>query len=183
MKILIIPQKEQFDEKVVDSALRTNSNIEAKELKTHIVYAGEYYYHNEDRLKSFILQGLKKFKIKSVMMTIIHMHRYGLITKEVMENYYKGEKYEKTSVNDDLESFFEDLRLGKEPNEYVKTYFLPKLTEEEMALVERKDPIYLGTFQTSFQNPDVKEAEMTLSESNSKFVYGWGRRRTFTIEN
>ena len=84
-------------------------------------------------------------------------------------------------VNDDLESFFEDLRLGNEPDDKVTTYFLPKLTEEEMKLVGRKDTTYLLTFHNS--NPDVEEAEMLLSESDSKYVEGWGWRTTFTIEN
>ena len=44
-----------------------------------------------------------------------------------MANYYKGKEYEKFSFNDDLESFFEDLRLGKDPKEQALTYFLPKL--------------------------------------------------------
>ena len=118
-------------------------------------------------------------------MTITYMWRSNLITKEAMEKYCKGEKRIKNSVNDDLESFFEDLRLGKKPKEDTVVYFLPKLTEEEMKLVERKDISYLETFQQTFRrlNPDVPEAEMMLSESNSKYVYGMGDRQTFTIEN
>ena len=120
---------------------------------------------------------MKKYKIKSVMVTIIHMWRLNLITKESMEKYCKGEKAEKDSVNDDLESFFKDLRLGKEPDEFVHTYFLPKLTEEEMELIEKEDINYLETFRWP------REAEMKPSVSDSKFVYGYGRRKTFTIEN
>ena len=98
-----------------------------------------------------------------------------------MDKYCKGEKIRKDSVNDDLESFFQDLRLGQETDEFVQNYYFPKLTKEEMELVERKDISYLETFDSL--NPDVAKAEMKLSESDSKFVYGWCRRRTFTIEN
>ena len=98
-----------------------------------------------------------------------------------MESYCKGEKDEKDSVNDDLESLFETIRLGKDPDEKVETYFLPKLTEEELKLVERRDTSYLKTLWSP--NPDVDETEMMLSESDSKYVRGWGRRRTFVIEN
>ena len=141
---------------------------------------------------------MEKYKIKSVMVTIISLERWKLITKEAMEDYCKGEEAEKVSVNDDLESFFEDLRLGKEPpHQSVFTYFLPKLTEEEMELVERKDTSYLQTFYnwklrhispdvTGFQPPcyrPLKEAKTKLSESDSKFVQGIGRRRTFTIKS
>ena len=115
------------------------------------------------------------------MVTIISLERWKLITKEAMEDYCKGEEAEKVSVNDDLESFFEDLRLGKEPpHQSVFTYFLPKLTEEEMELVERKDRSYFETF-LYVEEADVKEAEMKLSESDLKFVQGFGCRRTFTI--
>ena len=40
-----------------------------------------------------------------------------------MEKYCKGEEKEKYSVNDDLESFFENLRLGKEPDEGYYLFF------------------------------------------------------------
>ena len=115
-------------------------------------------------------------------MTEINLSRFKIITKEAMEKYCKGEdEFQKDSVNDDLESFFEDLRLGKEPDDIGYTYFLPKLTKEEMKLVERKDTSYLETFDMS--NPDVPEDEMKLSESDSKFVLGLSLRNTFPIEN
>ena len=124
---------------------------------------------------------MKKNKIKSLTITIIDIRRDKLITKEEMEKYCKGENdYRKNSVNDDLELLFEDLRLEKE-SKYANTYFLPKLTKKELKLVERKDKIYLQTFH--WAKPDVKEAEMMLSESDSKFVEGIGRRDTYTIEN
>ena len=106
-----------------------------------------------------------------------------------MESYCKGEQDEKDSVNDDLESLFENIRLGKEPDELVGTYFLPKLTEKELELVERRDTTYLQTFYLEAVggavglNPDVDETKMMLSESDSKYVRGFSRRRTFVIEN
>ena len=118
------------------------------------------------------------------MVTIIHMKRRNLITKEAMEKYCKGKEISyisgktiKDSVNDDLESFFEDLRLGKEPKKEVYTYFLPKLTEEEMELVEKKDTSYLKTFYLG----DMKEKREKI-QSDSKFIQGRCVRRTFTIE-
>ena len=103
-----------------------------------------------------------------------------------MESYCKGEEDRKDSVNDDLESLFENSRLGKEPDEEVKTYFLPKLTKKELELVERRDTSYLQTFLEAVywgRNPDVDETEMMLSESDSKYVQGDSYRKTFVIEN
>ena len=116
------------------------------------------------------------------MVTIISLRRLNLIMKEEMENYCRGENtFRPDSVNDDLETFFEDLQLGKEPNKNVITYFIQNLTEKEMELVELKDPSYLKTFLYS-SNADVKETKMKLSKSNSKFVLGWGARGTFTLD-
>ena len=98
-----------------------------------------------------------------------------------MDNYCKGNEYMKDSVNDDLESFLKNIRLGKLPSTPAITYFLPKLSKAELKLVARKDPIYMNTFTwTIFA--DVDEAEMKLSESDSKFVQGVCRRITDTID-
>ena len=101
-----------------------------------------------------------------------------------MENYCNGkeDKRRKESVNDDLEKLFEDIQLGKKPFDLVGTYFLPKLTKEELDLVERKDKDYMHTF-LDILNVDVDKAEMMMSESDSKYVNGWAERETFTIEN
>ena len=100
-----------------------------------------------------------------------------------MESYCKGEKSVKDSVNDDLESLFENIRLGKEPDEVVcETYYFPKLTEEELELVEKRDTCYLETFyENRFGNPDVDETEIMRSESNSKYANGVSRRETFIL--
>ena len=152
-------------------------------MEIHIVYAGRYYYyHNEDVLRSFILKGMKKKNIKKVMVTMINMLRRNLITKESMENFCNGKEYEKDSVNDDLENLFNDIQLGKEPDDDVWTYFLPKLTRKELGLVERKDYDFMNTFDFEM-DADVDKAEMMLSESDSKFVHGYGLRRTLTIKS
>ena len=68
---------------------------ETNEPKPHFVYAGYYHWYPEERLGSSILEGMKKYKIKTAIVTIIHMRRYRLITIEHMENYCKGKKDEK----------------------------------------------------------------------------------------
>ena len=98
-----------------------------------------------------------------------------------MESYCKTEDDQKDSVNDDLESLFENIRLGKDPDERASTYFLPKLTQEELELVQRRDTSYLKTFSSWY--PDVDKTEMMLSESDSKYVKGVAWRQTFVIEN
>ena len=42
---MIIPQKEQSDQKAIDSAFKENSKAAAKNVKIHLVYAGRYYHN------------------------------------------------------------------------------------------------------------------------------------------
>ena len=153
-------------------------------MEIHFVYAGFYCYfwRHEDLLRSFILKGMKEYKIKKITVTIIYMWKEYLITKEGMESYCTEKEFVKKSVNDDLEKLFEDIQLGKKPDDEVDTYFLPKLTKEELNLVERKDSNFMHNFYQNMK-ADVSKAEMMLSESNSKFVQGFGLRKTFVIEN
>ena len=178
---LIIPiKKELFDKQVIDSAFKKIVESKTKHMDTHFVFAGRYYLMHHDKLKSFILKGMENYNIKKVMVTIMDGWREKIITMEKMVSYCTGEEYLKESVNDDIDNLFENIRLGIEPDAYVATYFLPMLTENELKLVEEKNSIYLKTFLEP--NPDVKEAEMKLSGSDSKFVYTEGYRRTFAIE-
>ena len=198
----MMPEKNVLIKKNIHSAFREMKINEAKERKIHFVFT--VYWGFNDRLRSFILEGMKKFKLESVMVTNLYMERRNLITKEKMESHYNeeetadglinGESYEdltdgetlKDSINDDLDSFFEDLRLGKEPEERVSTFFLPKLTQEELELIKTNDKNYKMTFnagQIYWRAADVEDAVMKLSESDSKFVRALAHRKTIIIEN
>ena len=107
-----------------------------------------------------------------------------------MKDYYKGniksndEQFSwEESVQEDLESFFEKLKIGKEEREDVATYFFPKLTDEEMNLVENKDQDHLQEYVWHFiERPvDVDPGEMEESESDSKYVRAKCVRYTFLL--
>ena len=55
----------------------------------------------------------------------------------------------------------------------VSTFFLPKLTDDELLLLENKDENYLKMYSDFHMghDPDVKEADMLKSKSKSKFAY------------
>ena len=74
----------------------------------------------------------------------------------------------------------------------IHSYFLPKLTEEELEHVKIKDRIYLETFinmpvyRYSYQcmyTHKWKEADSVHWFKDNAFVKGECRRRTFTIED
>ena len=181
---LIIPRKEKLDEQVIDSGFKTIIESKITEnMDIHFVCAGSYLFSRDDLwMESFILKRMKKYKINKAMLTIFHMWKSNLITKEKMLDYCNGKKQEKESVNDDLDSLFEDLCIGKEPDEAVSTYFLPQLTKKELDLVAQKDSDFMNTFWKKMK-ADVDKAEMAASESDSKYAYGFGYRRTYTIKN
>ena len=177
---------EQFD-----LGIKKAAEYQADDLKTHFIVAGQYYWDlHFETMKSMILAKMKKYGIKEAMVTMIWMSRLHLITKEKMEDYYKGkfedeDGWDKESVHDDLDSFFDKLQNGWWEEEYVVTYFLPKLTEKEKKLVEEKDKDHLMSYYwhaEDGEDPDVSKKEMDESESKSKFVRGFCKRQTFILK-
>ena len=167
-----------MNQQVIYSAFEKIIATKTEDLTIHFICDG---FIDKGTIRHNILDGMKKYGITSVMVTTLIMMKWHLITKESMESYCKGKEDHKVSVNDDLESFFEDIRLNKEPEyqEPVVAYFLPMLTKRELKLVASKDSNYLATF--AGDNPDVPKAEMEASESDSKYVHAFCRRETFTL--
>ena len=176
---MVIPKKDQFDEQAIDSAFEKIIESKTENMETHLIYAGHDHSLVKNRLELFIL---KSMKIMKVMVTILNMMRNELVTKEKMEDYCKGKQYEKESFNEDLESFFGDIRSGEETKKTAFTYFFPRPSEEELELVEGEDLIYMSSFVEG-ELADVDEAEMVLSESDSKYLHVCCTRITYTIEN
>ena len=123
------------------------------------------------------------------------MYRRKLMTKEKMKNAYQGKlKNDKVwkdfpgSINDDLENFFDRLQNQQKINrETVRSFFTPKLTDEEMMLVEERNKLHLETYLVHHRgrNPDVNDEEMKRSDSKSKYVEGFCARytRVLTLES
>ena len=89
------------------------------------------------------------------------------------------------SVNDDLESLFKDLRLRKKPHKQVDTYFFPRLTEEELKLLEKRDTTCQQRRQLirSLCFRLMWDPDHFRNESDSRFIHGCARRKTYTIAN
>ena len=120
------------------------------------------------------------------------MWRRNLITKEKVKKAYKGElkkdkdweRYE-GSINDDLEGFIINLQGQKEVKneEEVHSFFLPKLTHEELKLVREGNEEHLKTLfdHKIGRNPDVNVEEMNQSDSKSKYVHARCYRWTIPL--
>ena len=181
-------EKEQFDSKIVNTAIQKAAENQSTGIQSFFIYAGYDYQYSTHVLKSLVLEGMRRYGLQSAMLTMICMWRSHLVTKEQMEDYYKGKKVNdigwfKESVHDDLQSLFEKLKVGINQNEYIYSFTLPKLTPEEMKLIATKDLAYLQTY-TVFgdgRNPDVSDQDMNLSESKSKFIYKLCLRDSYSL--
>ena len=120
------------------------------------------------------------------------------MTKEKVKKAYQGKlkddkdwKEQEGSINDDLETFLINLQNQKEvENEFVQSFFTPKLTNEELKLVQEGNEEHMKSYFAYFNgnNPDVDAEEMKESDSKSKYVHGDCWRITIplrleTIEN
>ena len=186
---ILIVFLETKNEKNILSSLRRAAKNNTNDLSTHIIYAGPY---NLDWIEwePEILQRMVEKGLESSTMTFIYMYRDLLITKEKMKKICSGKGFRqkdhetpaggdtyKDSVGDDLELFFEDIKLGRSPLSMAWTFYAPELTLKEMELVDKKDQDYFRSFKW-LNNADVNGIEMDSSSSTSKYVSAYCRRRT-----
>ena len=75
----VISLKVQYDDVAIDSAFKKIAGNKTNDSKVHFILAG-YYCCN--KIRSLIIVGMIKYKIKHVMMTFIDMNRQRLITKQ-----------------------------------------------------------------------------------------------------
>ena len=167
------------------------------ELVPHFIYSGQYYnLLREKNFKEMFLTKMEEYGIKSSILTMLYMYRRNLITKEKAKAASEGKlkndedwEDEEVSINDDLEMFLTNLLNSKEiKEEEVFSFFTPKLTEEELKLVEAKNKEHLESYSDHCvygENPDVDRVEMKKSDSKSKYVHGRCYRRSYslTLEN
>ena len=84
-----------------------------------------------------------------------------------------------------MERFLINLQNQKEVEyEDVQSSFTPKLTDEELKLIQEENKEHLKTYMEYDLyggNPDVDVEEMKKSDSKSKYVHGFCRRVTIPL--
>ena len=183
-----------IDLEIFDAGVKYISDFGDDDLMPHFIYCGYHYFYSEERrekLKEIILTKMRKYEIQSSILTRLMMTRLYLMTRETVINVAEGKlkkdlewrNYE-GSINDDLERFLINLQNKNEIKpELVESFFTPKLTNEELKLVEEGNEEHLNTYSDHFYglNPDVDVEEMKKSDSKSKYVYGSCWRRTILL--
>ena len=156
----------------------------------HFIYCGNHYFW-KDKLEEIILTKMRIYGVQSSILTMLDMARLNLVSKETFkkaaEGKLKNEKYWEDyegSINDDLERFFINLQNQEELNyEFVQSFFTPKLTNEELKLVQEGNEEHLKTYLfDDGKNPDVDVEEMKKSDSKSKYVHGQCWRWTIPLK-
>ena len=165
--------------------------------KSHFIFAGDAYWH-EFALRPVLYEGMKKFRMNSALISVLSSMRSYVTTKKEVEDHCKGKFEDKNSIHDDLDLFFDRVCLGEEPDEIVRTYFFPKLSEKETKLFEAKDKNFMSTLSNAkipfWARPSRSEADseadpevdldqriIEKQESKSKYIRGICLRRTFLI--
>ena len=182
------------DLEVFDTGVKSVTEYGNNDLVAHFIYCGYHYFaslNRYDRLKEIFLTNMRQYGIQSGILTMLYTSRWYLITKEKVKKAYEGKLIndedwdnQEQSIHDDLETFFENLQSQKEiKDELVESFFLPKLTENELELVAEKNESHLCTYGDHYfgQNPDVDVVEMKKSDSKSKYVHGVCMRRTIKL--
>ena len=141
---------------------------------------------------------MEKFGIQSSILTNLYMARYNLISKESVKKTYDGKfkngigcwdyREHIQSMNNDMERWLSDFQNGnfKKDEENSDFYYTPKLTNEELMLVEEGNKKHMMSYLKYYdgRNADVETEEMKRSNSKSKYVLCFGKRYTsfLTVE-
>ena len=169
-------------------------DFEANDIMPHFIYCvAQFPYLNVfEKLKELVLIKMQKYGIQSSILTTLHMRRQYLITKEKARQAAEGKlmndpdwRFYKGPINDDLDSFIDNLQNSNEMgNEEVWSFFTPKLTKKELKLVEEKNEEHMRNYLLLIY-ADVDAEEMTKSDSKDKYVHSYCLRKTvhLTLES
>ena len=138
---------------------------------------------------------MRRYGIRSAILTILQFWRKDLATKEaVKEIHLTARKYQiRRILSEDLELFYTSLQnLERQPKEEgVNIFLTKKLTEKELTLLENRDEDFLNTFTydkyvlyrgpgpSNFKN-DMEIIEKS-SDPDSIFSRNYGHRYTIPL--
>lgn len=154
------------------------------DLMPHFIYCSDFKC-GEDVEKIFLTK-MTKYGIQSSVLTMLTMQRMHLITKEKAKKTAEGKLKEQYnllrwahngfSINDDLDSLFHKFNDEEEiKKEVVPSFCTPKLTKEELKLVEENNFDHMETYWFG-QRADIDVEEMAKSDSKDKYIHSRCRR-------
>ena len=82
-------EKEDFDFEIIKTGIKKAAENQSTDYQTLLIYAG-YDYQYSSHLMSMVLNGMRSYRLRSATLTMLCRWRSHLVTKEQMEEYYKG---------------------------------------------------------------------------------------------
>ena len=183
-----------IDKTIFENGFKCISDFGNDDLLPHFIYCGNHYF-DEECFELMISDTMKRYGIQSLLLTVLKMVRINLVTKEIVKLAYeggmKGDRaairfgnsdwiHEEFSINDDLESLLIKIQNDEEKI-HSQSFFTPKLTNDELKLVQQGDNKHLKTYEYDY--PDINIEEMKKSNSKSKYVHVSCARQTFSLVN
>ena len=83
-------EKEDFDFEIIKAGTKKAAENQSADYQTLLIYAG-YDYQYSSTLMSMVLNGMRSYRLRSATLTKLCRWRSHLVTKEQMEEYYKGQ--------------------------------------------------------------------------------------------
>ena len=145
---------------------------------------------------------MRRYGIRSAILTILHFERVELQTKEVIQKHHDAPLFQLLKdigvghrrrlsferISDDLELLYTSLQNSeRQPKaERVFIFSSKKLTEEELTLLENRDEDFLNAFPSYRSHPSVFENHIKKigksSDPDSIFTWLSGNRKTIALD-
>ena len=113
------------------------------------------------------------------------MSKIKIVTKENVKRYYKREEIRKISMQEDLESFFDDIRnkvLLNELQSVIRSFVLAKLNSSEMHLLNINDAKFVWSYYNNSFGPILEPHPIKQpSESKSRYSLSFSNRITHNV--
>lgn len=146
---------------------------------------------------------MRSFGVRSAIYTNLYMWRSNLISKEEAKQKYLAEREaesrnvgltfpNRSSVNNDLESFCENLRnanISLKREEVVQSFLTQELTADELLLVKNHNEDYAKTLSMYYIYEQQKSKDQVLEDleksgsPDSKFLKSFCQRQTFLLQS
>ena len=201
---LELEAKHKSDRQIIDTALRNELTYHENHAKTHLILSMFTYdkssVNARIQLHKIITNVLKDLQIESIILTVLHMTRSSLYTKEMVDGCFnnsiifegvsvrrgvfsKGLLYKspdtmiRLTLSDDLDNCLysiSKLNFMNGNDEWQRSMMFYKLTEEEKkSLVEWNNNCShdFFTFSTEF-NPEAKQLFDESKKSHLKSEFG-----------
>ena len=189
---------------MIDADFERISEFGNDHLLPHFIICFGLWYYSKD-VKTFqeiFLPKMRRYGIRSAILTILNFRRYNLKTKEAVKQQHidsrkgqldkgikKSDLLVSRIISEDLELFYTNLQNPeRQPkSDYASIFSTQKLTEEELTPLENRDRDFLNTFSLydrtfglSYFNEELEAIEKS-SDPDSIFSYSTGCRDTITL--